>query len=121
MASERLAGRSQYRLVQIYAALARRVGIDILLALGIPDIVRGLHTDPSSGTVTEQFTHADRCGSGHRLTLAQNIVQMLARDAKQLCNLSFGPPGRWNNVIPQQRTGMGRTTGRISFGSMNQN
>jgi hypothetical protein len=28
----------------------------------------------------------------------KNVVQMLARDAEKLCNLSFGPAGRWNHV-----------------------
>jgi hypothetical protein len=31
------------------------------------------------------------------------------------CNLSFGPAGRWNNVLPQQRAGMRRITSRVRF------
>lgn len=90
---------------------------DVLVALGIPGIVRSLHTDPDSGTITEQFAQPNRYGRRDRLTLAQNIVQMLARNAEKLRNLSFGPAGCWNNVLPQQRIGMGRTTSRISFGT----
>jgi hypothetical protein len=80
-----------------------------------------LHADPNPSAIAEQFAQANRFGWRHWLTLAQNIVEMLARDAEKLCNLSFGPADRWNNVLPQQRTGMGRTTRRISFGSMNHN
>jgi hypothetical protein len=94
---------------------------DVLVTLSIPGIVRGLHTDPNSGTIAEQFTQANCHSRRHWLPLAQNIVEMLARDAEKLGNLSFGPAGRWNNVLPQQRTGMGRTTSRIPFGSMNHN
>src|SRR5689334_12641 len=86
---------------------------DILFALGIPPIARGLHAHPHSGAVTEQFAQANCYGRRYWLTLTQNIVEMLARDAEELCNLSFGPAGRWNNILPQQRSGMGRTTSRV--------
>jgi len=92
---------------------------EILLALGVPGIVRGLHTDPNSGTITEQFTQANRYGRRHWLTLAQNIVEMLARDAEKLGNLSLYPAGRWNSVLPQQHTGMGRAAIRFALGNVN--
>jgi hypothetical protein len=67
---------------------------DVLVALGVPSIVRGLHTDPNSGTIPKQFAQANRYGRRHWLPLTQNIAEMLARDAQDLCDLSFRPAGR---------------------------
>jgi hypothetical protein len=39
-------------------------------------------------------------------------------DAEKLCDLSFGPAGSWNHVLPQQSAGMGRATIRITSGGV---
>jgi len=70
---------------------------DILLAFGVPGVVRGLHADPDAGAVAEQFAEPNRHGSKHRFALAQNVVEMLAGDAEKLRDLGFGPADRANS------------------------
>ena len=64
---------------------------DILYALGIPCIVRGLHAHPHSGAVTKQFAEPNRHGWRHRFALTQNIVKMLAGDTKKSGKLMSKP------------------------------
>ena len=74
---------------------------DILFALGDPCIVRGLHAHPDSRAIAKQFAEPNRHGRRDRLALAQNIVEMLAGDAEELCDLGLGPASRRNHILPQ--------------------
>ena len=60
-------------------------------------------------------------GRRHRLALAQNIVEVLAGDTEEPRNLSLCSASGWNDILPQQSTGMGRTPIRITLGNMNHN
>jgi hypothetical protein len=49
----------------------------------------------------------------------QNIVKMLARDTKKLGNFGLYPASGRNHILPQQSTGVCRTTIRIALSNMN--
>ena len=72
----------------------------------------------TAGTVAEQLAEPNRDRRRDRLALAQDVIEMLARNTQKPRNLRLAPSGRRNDVFPQQSTRMRRTAGRIALGGM---
>src|SRR5579872_3145340 len=90
----------------------------ILLALRVPRIVSRLHAYPDPGAIAKQLAKSDRHGRRDRLALAQNVVEMLPRNAEKVRNLGLSFAGRRNHILPQQSARMGRTAISIALGDM---
>ena len=102
---------------EVYATLARRVGISLTSSLrsafhvSYAACMRTQTPAPSPNNLPSRTATAGDTGLRSR--------KMLAGDAEKLCNLGFCPAGGWNHILPQQGAGMGRTTIRITLGNMN--
>src|SRR5215211_1488307 len=94
--------------------LDRWDGANIDLTLGVPRVVRGLHPDPDAGAVAEQLAEAHGDGGGHGLSLIEDVVEVLARDAEQTCDLRLRPCDRRDNLFAQQLARMTRAAVRVA-------
>src|SRR6266700_1227698 len=72
----------------------------------MPGIVSALHPAPDSGAVAEKLAETHRDGGGYRLSLSQDVVKVLARDAEQSGDLGLGAARSRNDVIAKQCAGM---------------
>src|SRR5438105_10959798 len=84
----------------------------------MPRIVGGLHANPHSRAVSEQLAEPNRDDRRDRLALAQNVMEMLARNTEKLRDLRLGSAGRRNHVLPEQRTRMGRAAIGATLGDL---
>src|SRR5829696_9325223 len=92
----------------------RRDGAHIDLTLGVPRIMGRLHPDPDAGAVAEQLAEAHGNGGGHGLSLIEDVVEVLTRDAEQTCDLGLRPCDRRNNLFAQQLARMRRAAVRVA-------
>ena len=99
-----------------HAALMVGILLDIHAMLGLPGIVIGLHPEPDSGPIAKQLAQPRRHRRRHRFARVQDIVELLARDAEQLCDLNLGPIKGRKNVFAQEFARMGRTPLSIALG-----
>jgi hypothetical protein len=58
----------------------------VYFVLSVPSIIGGLHHEPDSGSVSEYLAEPDCCGRRDRLLLAEDIIEMLARDIEGVSN-----------------------------------
>jgi hypothetical protein len=79
----------------------------ILFAFRTPGIVSRLHAHPNPSAVSEQFAEPNRNRRRDRLSLAQNIIEMLPGNTEKPRDLGLSLAGRGYHVLPQQGAGMG--------------
>src|SRR5467141_1976083 len=87
----------------------RRNSADIFGSLCMPGIVSSLHPRPDSRAIAKKLAEANRDGRRHRLSLPQDVVEVLARNPQQAGDFRLGPAGRRDDVIAKQRPRMSRT------------
>lgn len=67
----------------------------------MPGIIGGLHAQPHTGSVAKQLAEAGRDIRRNGLLLAENIVEVLAGNAEQGCDLQLGLAGRGDDILQQ--------------------
>jgi hypothetical protein len=92
----------------------------ILFAFRAPRIVSRLHAHPNPSAVSEQLAEPNRNSRRDRLSLAQNIIEMLPRNTEKPRDLGLSLAGRRYHVLPQQGAGVGwqRSGFRLATGAM---
>ncbi|GBQ89884.1 hypothetical protein AA23498_0733 [Acetobacter nitrogenifigens DSM 23921 = NBRC 105050] len=77
-------------------------------ARGLPLIICGLHPDPETRPIPEEFAQTHPDFRADRLALGENVIKMLPGNPEQPCNLGFAPLCGGNNVFAQQCAWMRR-------------
>ncbi len=72
------------------------------ILFGSRKIVTPLQIDPKLGTVAAELAETQRHAGRHRLTLVDDVVERLPRDAEQARNLGLGLAERRQDVLAQQ-------------------
>src|SRR5690606_8943204 len=72
---------------------------------------------PNACAIAKQLAEPNRDRGGHRLTLFEDVVEVLAGDAEQRCNLGLALAGRRDHFA-QQCTGMRRAPIGVALGGV---
>ena len=106
-----------------YAALIRRDLADIHRAFGVPSIIGGLHPQPNVGAVAERLAEPDgHFGRETGFFLVEDVVEMLARNAKRFGDFRLAHAKRGQDVLPQHFSGVHRAPLRVPLrGILNHN
>ena len=78
----------------LFSSEQRWNGGHVHFAGSVPCIIGALHPDPEQRLIAEQLGEAHGDLGTDRLPLGQDVVKMLARNAKHARDLCFGLAGR---------------------------
>ena len=94
----------------LFGSEQRRNGGHVHFAGSVPCVIGALHPDPDQRFVAEQLCEAHGHLSADRFPLGQDVVKMLARNAKHARDFCFGLAGRGDHILTEQFARMRRAT-----------